>query len=140
VIRRLRKSDVPKLRAIHAKVGYGFAFPELTGLIGAQVIEDDEGNVVGFAAGQLEAQIIGVFDSDWGTPGERMRVFGELHRPIAEKLEKQGVKEVYVAIDPKFPAFGRRMVSLGWRKDLWDRYFSPISDILRRFGKQASHF
>jgi hypothetical protein len=122
------------LREIHAKAGYGFEFPEISGLIGARVVEDPEGNVVGFAAGQLEAQIIGIFDPDWGTPGERMGVFASLHRPIAEKLAEKGAKEAYVAVDPKFPAFGRRLLSLGWKKALWDHYFLPVGECLQKFG------
>lgn len=132
--RRLRKSDIPVLREIHRKAGYGFEFPDLKGMIGAEVIEDEEGKVVGFAAAQLEAQIVGIFDPSWGTPGERMRVFASLHVPIAEKLRKRGVREAYVACDPKYSSFGRRLMSFGWRKALWPHYFLTVKDCLQRFG------
>lgn len=100
----------------------------------AFVVEED-GKVVGFAGAQLEAQIFGLFDPSWGVPGERMRVFAELHRPIAKKLKNMGVREAYVALDPKFPAFGRRLMSLGWKKALWDQYFLPVWRVL---GKRAA--
>lgn len=138
MIRRLRKSDIPKLREIHAKAGYGFDFPETEGMIGAHVAVDDEGNVVGFAGAQREAQVFGMLDPTWGTPGARMRIFAELHRPVAEKLEKCGVKEAYVAVDPKFPAFGRRLMrNFGWSKALWDHYWIRVDKCLKLFAKAS---
>ena len=134
MIRRFRHADIPKLKEIHAKCRSGFDFPDVQGMVGARVVEDPEGNVVGFAGGQLEAQIFGVFDPDWGTPGERVGTFAALHRPIAEKLAEKGVREVYVAIDPKFPSFGRRLMRMGWKKALWDHYFLPVRECLERFG------
>jgi hypothetical protein len=154
VLRDLRESDVPILREIYSRTGYGFDFPDLSYLFhkhgkrkgrlhakkAALVVEDDEGRVVGMVMAQVEAQIIGVFEPSWATPGERMRTFAQLHRPIAEKLKKHGVREVYVALDPKFPAFGRRLMSLGWRKALWAQYFLSVKDCLARFcGKEAGH-
>jgi hypothetical protein len=122
------------LKEIHAKCRYGFEFPDLRGLIGTRVIEDSEMNVVGVAGAQLEGQIFGIFDPDWGTPGERMGVFAALHRPIAEKLAEKGIREAYMAIDPKFPAFGRRLMRLGWKRALWTQYFMPVSECLEKFG------
>jgi hypothetical protein len=138
VIRDLRESDIEILREIHSRTGYGFDFPDFSAMVNALVIEE-EGRVVGFAGAQVEAQIFGIFDQSWGTPGERMKIFAQLHKPIAEKLASVGVKEAYVAVDPQFPAFGRRLMSLGWRKALWVHYFLPVKDCLARFsGKQAA--
>jgi hypothetical protein len=134
VIRRFRPTDLARLKEIHAKAGYGFEFPEVSSLFMARVIEDSEGNVVGLAGAQLEAQIFGIFDPDWGTPGERMVVFTSLHRPILEKLDEKGAKDAYVAIDPKFRGFGRRLMRLGWKKALWTQYFLPVQEGLRLFG------
>lgn len=138
MIRPLEKADVPILREIHARAGYGFEFPDIKGMTGVQVIEDEEGKVVGFIGAQIEAQIFGVFDPLWGSPGERMSMFASIHRPIAEFLKIQGVREVYVAVDPSFPAFGRRLMGFGWRKALWDHYWMPVSECLARFrGKEG---
>lgn len=137
MFRDLRESDIAILREIHARVGYGFAFPDLQDMVAVQIVEDHEGNVVGFAGAQLEAQIFGIFDPSWATPGERMRVFASLHLPIAEELEKRGAKEAYVACDPKFRAFGRRLMSFGWRKALWTHYFLPVKDCLARIRGRA---
>lgn len=128
------RRDVPVLREIHRKCSYGFEFPDLSEMKTAWVVEDSEGNVVGMAGARLEAQIFGIFDPDWGMPGERMQVFQDLHRPIAEKLEEKGVKEVYVALDPKFPGFGRRLLRLGWKKALWPHYWLNLQECLMRFG------
>lgn len=133
MIRKLRDSDVQVLREIHARAGYGFEFPKAEELKCALVIEDD-GKVVGMAAARLEAQIFGVFDPDFGTPGERLSLFCDLHRPIADELDKLGAKEAYVALDPKFPAFGRRLMRFGWKKALWPHYWLDVKDCLMRFG------
>jgi hypothetical protein len=138
VIRRFRSRDLPQLRQIHAKCAYGFHFPEIESMIAGRVIEDPDGNVVGFVGAQLEAQIFGIFDPDWGTPGERMGVFAALHRPMAEKLAEKGVKDVYVALDPKFPSFGRRLMSFGWKKALWQQFFCPVGELLQRFGGRTA--
>jgi hypothetical protein len=152
VIRDLRESDLPILREIYGRCGYGFDFPDFSGLFHkhgkrkgqlfrketAFAVLDDAGSLVGATLAQREAQIIGIFDPKWGTPGERMRTFAELHKPIAEKLEKQGVKEAYVAIDPKYPAFGRRLMSLGWKKANWTQYFLKVADCLAWFRKRAA--
>jgi hypothetical protein len=151
VIRDLRESDVVILREIYSRTGYGFDFPDFSGMFhkhgkrkgqlhkkkAALVIVED-GKVVGFAGAQLEAQIFGIFDRSWGTPGERMKIFASLHKPIAEKLAKVGVKEAYVAVDPKFPAFGRRLMSLGWKKALWTHYFLSVKDCLASFSGKAA--
>lgn len=134
MIRRYRHSDLDQLKEIHARAGYGFDLPDFAGLAVSRIIEDPEGNVVGLAGAQLEAQIFGVFDPRWGAPGERMQVFAALHRPIAEKLDEKGVKEAYVAVDPSFPAFGRRLLSLGWKKALWTHYFLRVEECLQKFG------
>jgi hypothetical protein len=136
VIRRFRTSDLPRLREITEKIGITYEFPDPNGLITAQVLEDSEGNMVGFAGAQLEAQIFGVFDPSWGTPGERMFAFGALHRPIAEKLAEIGVKEAYIAVDT--PAFGRRLMSMGWRKALWTHYLMPIQRCIELMRKKAA--
>ena len=151
MIRDLRASDVPILREIYSRTGYGFDFPDLSYMFHkhgrkkgqlqkkrAALVIVEEGQVVGMVAAQLEAQLFGIFDPSWGTPGERMRTFADLHRPIAEKLKKSGVQEAYVALDPKFPAFGRRLMSFGWRKALWVHYWLNVKDCLARFQGKAA--
>lgn len=138
MIRAFRRSDETVLRAIHEKAGYGFEFPDLKGLIGKKVIVSEEGTVVGVVGAQKEAQIIGIFDPSWGTPGERMRVFASLHAPIAAILQKLGIREVYVACDPKFRAFGRRLISFGWKKALWPHFWLRVDDCLALFRREGA--
>lgn len=121
------------MREIHAKCGYGFEFPDLGEVKIAWVAEDEQGNLIGMAGARLEAQIFGIFDPDWGTPGERLSLFADFHRPIAEKLAEKGVHEAYVAIDPKFPSFGRRLMEFGWKKALWTHYWLNVKECVRNF-------
>jgi hypothetical protein len=138
MIRDKMPFDAEILREIHREAGYGFEFPDMQQMNVVKVITNPEERVVGMVGAQLEAQIFGIFDPKAGTPGERMMLFRELHRPIAEELAKLGAKEAYVALDPKFPAFGRRLMSLGWKKALWTQYFLPVHDCLGRFRQQGA--
>jgi hypothetical protein len=136
VIRPYQESDFARLREITEKIGIEYPFPDPQAMITAQVVEDEAGNMVGFAGAQREAQIFGVFDPQWGTPGERMRAFCALHAPIAEKLAAEGIKEAYIAVDTA--AFGRRLMSMGWRKALWTHYLMPIQRCLALLGKKVA--
>lgn len=130
MIRKMRSADVPKLKALHEKAGYGFEFPSVEQIEVARVIEEG-GRIVGWVGAKLEAEIVGIFDLDWGTPGERMKAFAHLHAPIAVELNRLKVQTANVHLDPKFPAFGRRLSQLGWSKALWSNYFMDVKKAVK---------
>lgn len=125
VIREFRKSDIEQIRALHGKSGYGFALPDFERIEIAQVVEED-GRVVGWVGAKLEAEIIGIFDPDWATPGERMKCFARLHFPIAIELNDRDIVTATVHVDPQFRGFGRRLSRLGWSQALWTSYFLDV--------------
>jgi len=132
VFRGLKKQDLPILREIHKRAGYAAQFPDI-GDIGFVI--EDEGKVVGWAGAELEAQIIGVFDPDWGSPHERVKTFASLHLPIAEQLELLGVKNATIFPDPQFKNFGNRLSRLGWSKTLWECYRMKVADVIKALKK-----
>lgn len=130
MIRPLRRTDIPALLEIHRKAGYGFKFPDMFHSELSRVVEVD-GKVVGFAGALLEAEIVGMFDPDWGSPARRLEVMAALHLPIAEQLNLRGVKTATVHLDPKFRRFGKRLSQLGWSKALWETYFMSVKDCVK---------
>lgn len=122
-IREFRRADIPRLREIHARQGYGFRFPETRDLFAKYTVTDDSGLIVGFAGAESTVQIYGIFDSSWGSPHQRMDAIIQLHEPIRKKLKHKGFKTAHVWVDPQFKKFGRRLMAMGWVKALWDSYW-----------------
>lgn len=123
--RNLKPHDISRLKYIHDKAGYGFDFPKFGTMESAITIEE-KGVVVGALGCELEAQIYGVFDPEWGSPHRRMELYGQLHAPIHQQLVMRGVKTANVFLDPKYKRFGQRMLDMGWEKALWDCYCRKV--------------
>lgn len=118
------------MRKIHSKAGYGFKFPNLNTMEISYVVEED-GKVIGFAGAEMEAQVYGIFDPSWGSPHQRLRAICDLHAPIAQQLDLRGVKTANVALDPKFPKFGKRLSKLGWSEALWRHFFLDVKQAVK---------
>lgn len=125
-IREFRKTDVPRLREIHAREAYGFRFPETRELFAKFTVTTDDGQIVGFAGAERTVQIYGIFDSTWGSPHQRMDAIVKLHKPLAAKVREKKFKTAHVWIDPKHPRFGERLMRMGWAKALWDCFWRVI--------------
>jgi len=125
-IRKFRKADIPQLRRIHQAQGYGFKFPETKELVAKFTVEADDGRIVGFAGAERTVQVFGIFDSEWGSPHQRIDAIAKLHEPIREELKRKGFKSAHVWTDPKWPKFGKRLMRFGWAKALWECYFKEI--------------
>src|ERR1700722_18071338 len=135
-IRKLRKSDIPVLRELHQKAGYGFAFPKLTEMEIAFVAEEN-GFPIGVVGAELRAEIIGIFDMDFGSPHERMKIFASLHLPVAEALEMREVKKAYCFADPAFPPFGQRLRGLVWA-EAWTCYWMSVKECITALRRKAN--
>lgn len=134
-VRRFKKTDIPALRSIHARAGYSFPFPEM-GYMEMAFVAEENGRIIGFVGAELRAEIVGVFDLDWGSPHQRMELFAGLHLPVAEQLHLREVKKAYVFVDPKFPAFGRRLSELGWA-EAWTCYWMSVKDCITALRRKA---
>jgi len=126
-IRKFRVADIPQLRRIHATRGYGFKFPETKELLAKFTVEADDGQVIGFAGAERTVQIFGIFDSEWGSPHQRMNAIAMLHEPIRQELKRKGFKTAHIWIDPKWPKFGRRLLQIGWAQALWQCFFKETN-------------
>lgn len=136
LIRKLKGSDVPALREIHKRAGYGFEFPKM-GEMEVAFVAEDGGYQIGVVGAELRAEIIGIFDPEWGSPHERMKMFAGLHLPIAEQLNLREVKKAYCFQDPAFPRFGERLRELGWA-EAWKCYHMDVRDCIKALRRKAN--
>ena len=135
IVRKLKQSDIPVLRGLHKKAGYTFPFPNLTGMEVAFVAEE-KGFPIGVVGAELRAEITGIFDLDYGSPHERMKVFASLHLPVAEALDLREVKKAYCFCDPAFPRFGQRLSELGWDKT-WDCFVMGVKECITALRRRT---
>jgi hypothetical protein len=126
----LSDEEVERLREFHRKAGYSSDFPDVKGMAIGDLVRDGD-RVVGFIGAEMEAQVVGIFDPDWGSPHQRVKKFAELHLPIAEELERRGVKTATVHIDPVYKNFGNRLSKLGWNRTRWETYRMKVSDCIK---------
>ena len=64
-----------------------------------------------------------LIDRDWATPGERYGAFLELHNYACAVGSQLGYEDVQALIPPAVEKpFGRRLLSLGWGRNLWACY------------------
>jgi hypothetical protein len=128
--RHAEKRDIPEIRRLWATTGYGFPFPDLESehVISSWVAEEG-GCIVCWSGAQLQPEIISIMDPAWGSPHERMRVFGSFHPRVAEDMRDKGHDRAFCTLDPKFPQFGKHLQRLGWSKG-WDYWFNLTERVL----------
>ncbi len=125
-IRPYRQEDLPELERIHKAQGFNYAFPDLENqsyfikLVGV----DDDGKIVAGAIAHLTAEIFFLLDPKDGTPEERFKRFEQIEaegRRVA--WYPGGLDDVYAMLPPPIEKrFGKRLMSLGWVKNLWKCY------------------
>lgn len=130
-MRRFRKSDIPRLRQIYEDAGYSFGFENLLPKKGqcAKVIVEG-GLVVGIAKARKTAEVIAMVDPQYGSPHRRLKVFADLHLPLAEWMESKGIEIATAFTDPKYPKFGERLSRLGWSESLWRSFYVRVKDVI----------
>jgi len=127
-IRAYEERDLEKLRAIHARQGFGYAFPDLSNplFLTKLVLGREEGGkgIVGAALLRLTAEAYLLLDPDEGTPRERWQCLLGLHEATRRDALARGLEDVHAWLPPEIAAkFGKRLTKLGWmRDDAWTPY------------------
>lgn len=112
------------------QAGYGFAFPDLADRrIISSWVAVEEGKIICWSGAQLQPEIISIMDSSWGSPHERMKLFGRFHPRLADDLRRRKYERAFCTLDPKFPAFGKRLGPFGWARG-WDYWFILIAKVI----------
>ena len=123
-VRAYTDADLDALRAMHAAQGFAYAFPDLADplFLVRQVVED-AGRPRMAALLRLTAEAYLLADPAEGAPRERWQWLASLHESTRRAAAAHGLRDVQAFVPPPIVrAFGRRLASLGWRRDPWTCY------------------
>jgi hypothetical protein len=126
MIRELRASDIPALKAMHKAQGHPYPFPDLAAgdFVDALVTVDENDVPVQAVACRKTVEVYFLADPAWKTPGWRMETLRALHLAAHERLLLMGYRDAQAFIPPRVErAFGRRLSRIfGWVKGSWTCY------------------
>ncbi len=128
--RRTEARDIPEIRRLWELAGYGFPFPNLESedTISSWVATRD-GKIVCWSGAILQPEIISIMDSSFGSPHERVKLFGKFHEPMARDLRARGYERCFATLDPKHPKFGERLRQFGWAKG-WEYWVLLVEKVI----------
>jgi len=131
-IRAYTESDLDALRAMHARQGFDYAFPNLADpiFVSKLVVEDDSGRAVMASLARITCEMYLLADPGAGNPRERYARLLELHRAGEQDLLARGLDDAHAWLPPAIAKrFGRRLAALGWlRDDAWTPYCRRLRD------------
>jgi len=126
LIREYTESDLAALRAMHARQGFDYAFPNLADpiFLSKLVVEDDSGRAVMASLARLTCEMYLLLDPGAGKPRERFERLLALHTAGGRDLLARGLDDAHAWLPPPIAKkFGRRLEALGWvRDDAWTPY------------------
>ncbi|MGH9771525.1 MAG: hypothetical protein ACRD4Q_07475 [Candidatus Acidiferrales bacterium] len=125
-IRQYTDADLAALRAIHARQGFDYAFPDIADpiFVSKLVLEDDSGCAVMASLARLTCEMYLLVDAAVGTPCDRYERLLALHDAGECDLLARGLDDAHAWLPPPIARkFGRRLAALGWvRDDAWTPY------------------
>jgi hypothetical protein len=132
LVRAYTESDLDALRAMHARQGFDYAFPNLADpiFVSKLVVEDDAGRAVMASLARLTCEMYLLADPEAGNPRERYARLLALHRAGEQDLLARGLDDAHAWLPPPIAKrFGRRLAALGWlRDDAWTPYCRRLRD------------
>lgn len=132
LVRAYTESDLDALRAMHARQGFDYAFPNLADpiFVSKLVVEDDAGRAVMASLARITCEMYLLVDPEAGNPRERYARLLELHRAGEQDLLARGLDDAHAWLPPPIAKrFGRRLAALGWlRDDAWTPYCRHLRD------------
>jgi hypothetical protein len=123
-VREYTEADLDALRVMHAAQGFAYAFPNIGDplFLVRQVLEEG-GRPRMTALLRLTAEAYLLADPADGTPHERWQWLTALHDATLRGAAARGFSDVQAFLPPRVSrAFGRRLATLGWRRDPWSCY------------------
>ena len=123
-VRTYTDADLEALRAMHAAQGFGYAFPDFSDpLFLVRSVVEEEGRPRMAAFLRLTAEAYLLADPGEGSARRRWRWLLGLHEAVRQEAAARGLADVQAFVPPAVArAFGRRLGSLGWRRDPWACY------------------
>jgi hypothetical protein len=123
VVRKLRESDIPLLKEIHAQSGFSYSFPDLLSdeFVDVEVRTDEHDRPVMAVAARKTVEVYLWVDNRWRTPRWRMAALVEIHEAARARLAELGFRDLHSWLPPQVAkAFGRRLSRVfGWAPSRW---------------------
>jgi len=136
-IRTYVGDDERALRHVHSAQEMPYEFPELSNpLFLTKLVAERDGKISAASFLRLTAEAYLLVDRERGTPAERWRTVTLLHEVMRGEAARRGLDDVHCWLPPQVAgAFGRRLGSLGWKREPWECYArsvleaTPISEL-----------
>jgi hypothetical protein len=123
-VREYTDADLDALRAMHAAQGFAYALPDISDplfLVRQVVAENGRPRMAALLRLTAEAYLLA--DPADGAPRERWQWLAALHETTLRSAAAAGLSDVQAFVPPRVArAFGRRLETLGWRRDPWSCY------------------
>lgn len=127
---------MPRLQELFEKHGFDYELPSLSGMLIAQVVED-EGVIVQAILARPTVEMYMLGDQHWKTPAFRMAALTRIHESVRLALVRQGVEDVHAFLPPEIAkSFASRLMrSFHWTKPLWTALTRPTA--AQEFSRKA---
>jgi hypothetical protein len=122
------ENDWDELRRIHSAQQMPYEFPDLSNpLFLTKVVAETGGKIAAASFLRLTAEAYLLVDREYGAPTDRWRAVTLLHEVMRGEAARRGFDDVHCWLPPQIAgAFGRRLGSLGWKKEPWDCYARTV--------------
>lgn len=119
-IREYKESDLEQLKAIHARQGFDYPFPDLSNplFVSRLLLSQNDGKILGAALLRLTSEAYLLLDPNEGSPRDRWQSLVTLHFATHRDAWRRGLEDVHAWLPPQIATrFGRRLQCLGWIRD-----------------------
>lgn len=123
MIRKMRDSDIPRLKELNPEFEWTFG----RDFMGGVVVTDENDSPVMFSGAWRRAEVHMAVDSLWETPGLRYAALRALHVAMENELRLQDVGQA-VTWFAKCEKFCRRLKALGWTESGLTSFHRGISN------------
>jgi hypothetical protein len=128
IVREYTDADLEALRTMHAAQGFAYELPDPADpLFLVRAVAEDEGRPRMAALLRLTAEAYLLADPLDGSPRQRWQWLLGLHDATRQAARGRGLNDVQAFLPPRVArAFGRRLATLGWRRDPWACYTKQL--------------
>jgi hypothetical protein len=133
MIREMVEDDVAALKAIHAKSGFDYVFPDLCDpLFLVSKVVENEGCVVQGIAAKIELTVCLWVDHSKGTPEQRWQWLRELIEETKQAAWLRGVDTITCVVPPEIAdSFEKRLKAVGMSRDRpWPKFSFNLLDYI----------
>jgi hypothetical protein len=125
LIREYSDADLHALQRIHQRQALDYVLPDVSHPLFTTrlVLEDQSGRAAMGLFVRLTGEAFLLLDPDQGTPREKWERLLALHQAAQHDARARGLEDVHAWLPPQLEkSFGRRLMQLGWAKQLWPCY------------------